>query len=83
MRLANENRIVDAEFQAQRRPDFRWNIAVGGELAERISRGEREQDKKNETDAEQAGNSDDQTSENVFSHRSSAVSRSGFAHRRS
>ena len=66
--VANENRIVDPEFHPQRLPDLGWNIAVGGELAERIARRQRQQHKKNETDAEQTGKSDDQTSDSVFSH---------------
>src|SRR5690242_16053168 len=58
-------------FTPQRRPNFGRNIAVVGQFAEWISGREREQDKKNETDAEQTGKRDDQAPENVFSHRPS------------
>jgi hypothetical protein len=81
-RVANEDGIVDPEFHPQRCPDLGWTIGIGGELAERICRREREQDRENETDAEQTGKGDDQASENVFSIRP-AIARSGFAHRKS
>ncbi len=73
VQVANENRIVDPEFHPQRRPDLGRNIGVGGEFAERIARRQRQQHKKNEADAEQAGKSDDQAPENVFSHRRPAA----------
>ncbi len=83
VQIANEDWIVDPEFRPQRLPHFGRDIAVGGEFAERISRRQRQQHKENQADAEQAGKSDDQAPENVFSHRRPAAARSAFSHRRS
>ena len=68
--VADEDGIVDAEFRPQRQAHFGRNVRIGRQLAERIARRQRKQHEKNEADAQQAGESDEQASEKVVSHRS-------------
>src|SRR5215475_5992031 len=67
--VADQNGIIYPEFHPQRLPNLGRNVRIGREFSEGIPRGQGEQDKKNEADAEQAGKSDDETPEEVVSHR--------------
>jgi hypothetical protein len=63
--IADEHRVVHPEFQAQVGGDFRRNVGIRDELAERIPGGQRQDGEQHDADAQQAGHSDQQPSEDV------------------
>ena len=58
MQVTQPYRVIEPEFRAQRRSDLGRHIGVGGQLAKRIPRGERQDSKQHDADAEETRHDD-------------------------
>src|SRR6266581_6081099 len=68
-RVADRQRIVEAELRPEVDPHLGGDIGVGGELLEGIARRQRQDREENEADTEQHGDQDQESAYQVLRHR--------------